>query len=101
MIAAAAAPSSADPVLPAFPAVPASQGLVHHEEPDAGPAALNVALSRFVRYAHDPIGSSVAHTCPMSTKSGVPGGCGMPRIFVAAMNSPASQNVTVGARLAI
>ncbi len=33
------------------------------------------------------------------TKSGVPGGWGIPRVRAAAMNSPASQNVTVGARV--
>ena len=63
------------------------------------PAALNVALIRLVRHAHSPTGSSVAQTWPISTKSGVPGGCGMPRIRIAAMNSPASQKVTVGARV--
>jgi hypothetical protein len=35
----------------------------------------------------------------MSTKRGVPGGCGMPSVFEAAINSPASQSVTVGARV--
>jgi len=35
----------------------------------------------------------------MSTNSGVPGGCGMPRMREVAMNSPASQNVTEGARV--
>ena len=34
---------------------------------------------------------------PSDTYSGVPGGCGMPNPFAAAMNSPASQKVTPGA----
>ena len=41
----------------------------------------------------------MAQTCAIITKSGVPGGCGIPRMRVAAMNSPASQNVTVGAKV--
>ncbi len=63
----------------------------------AAAAALKIAVRRLVRYANAPIGTSVPHTLPISTNSGVPGGCGMPRILAAAMNSPASQNVTVGA----
>ena len=37
---------------------------------------------------------------PRITKKGVPGGCGMPRMFETAMNSPQSQNETVGAIVA-
>ena len=41
--------------------------------------------------------SASDHVWPSSTNSGVPGGCGMPSTCAAAMNSPASQNVTPGA----
>ena len=41
--------------------------------------------------------SAFAHTLTSSTKSGVPGGCGIPSEWAAAMNSPASQKVTSGA----
>jgi hypothetical protein len=34
---------------------------------------------------------------PKITKNGVPGGCGTPRIWAQAMNSPQSQNERVGA----
>jgi hypothetical protein len=34
------------------------------------------------------------------TKSGLPGGCGMPRTLAAAMYSEVSQNAVVGARVA-
>jgi hypothetical protein len=37
------------------------------------------------------------HARPSATNSGVPGGCGMPIPYAAAMNSPASQKVTPGA----
>ena len=62
-------------------------------------AALKVALIKFVRYAKSPIGTTVAHTFASNVKSGVPGGWGIPRIRAVAMNSPASQSVTVGARV--
>src|ERR1051326_8205515 len=62
------------------------------------PAEANSALIRLVRKAYSPNGKSMPHTWPMRTKSGVPGGCGMPRVFIAAPNSPASQKVTEGAR---
>jgi hypothetical protein len=60
-------------------------------------AELSSALSRLVRKAYSPMGNSMAQTWAIMTKSGVPGGWGMPSVFAAAMNSPASQKVTVGA----
>ncbi len=50
-----------------------------------------------MRKAYSPTGKIIPQTWPMSTKSGVPGGWGMPSVFIAAMNSPASQKVTEGA----
>jgi hypothetical protein len=72
--------------------------VVRNQKP--APAALKVALSRLVRQAYSPTGISLAQTCARVTKNGVPGGWGMPRIFDAAISSPASQNVTDGARVA-
>ena len=59
--------------------------------------ALNVAAMRFVFAAVVSPGISMSHTRPSITNTGVPGGCGIPRMWAVAMNSPASQNVTVGA----
>ncbi len=56
-----------------------------------------MAESRFRRQAYSPKGKSIAQTWATITKSGVPGGCGTPNVFAAAMNSPASQKVTDGA----
>ena len=39
----------------------------------------------------------IENTRPSSTKSGLPGGCGMPSTFAAAMYSEVSQNAVVGA----
>ena len=50
------------------------------------------ALTRWATLAH---GTSVA-TRAISTYNGVPGGWGTPRILATAMNSPESQNGTVG-----
>ncbi len=44
------------------------------------------------------IGSD-AKAWPSSTKKGLPGGCGMPRTFTAAMYSPVSHIATEGARV--
>ena len=52
-------------------------------------------------YAYSPMGTTYAQALTMSVKSGVPGGCGIPRIFEVAMNYPASQKVTVGASVQI
>ena len=61
------------------------------------PAALRRALRKLVRAANSPTGTSIPHTWAIITYSGVPGGCGIPSTRAAAMNSPASQNVTPGA----
>jgi hypothetical protein len=55
---------------------------------------------RFVAVANGRKARSFAHALRSTTNSGVPGGCGIPRLCAAAMNSPASQNVTPGARVA-
>src|ERR1700674_3652445 len=39
---------------------------------------------------------SVANACPSSMKKGLPGGCGRPSTFVAAMYSPVSHIATDG-----
>ena len=65
---------------------------------DSWAAAGETARTYLERYPNaGPSGMIVAHTCAIITKSGVPGGWGMPRILEAAMNSPASQKVTDGA----
>ena len=57
------------------------------------------AASRFTRTATDrPNGdSSTIHTRASTTKSGFPGGCGIPRMYPVAMYSLVSQNAVVGA----
>src|SRR6478736_8380226 len=66
----------------------------------AAAVALPTAVKRFTRQTQLPTPMALAQTCDISTQRGVPGGCGIPRILEAARNSPASQSVTVGARLA-
>ena len=39
-------------------------------------------------------------TCAISTQSGVPGGCGIPKVRAAVTSSDASQNVRSGAAVA-
>src|SRR6266853_1026907 len=41
------------------------------------------------------------HVCASSTNSGLPGGCGTPSTYAAAMYSEVSQNCVVGARVAM
>ena len=64
-------------------------------------SAVLVADSRLVARAN-PIAppSTLDHTCAIATYNGVPGGCGMPSEWTAAISSPASQNVTLGASVA-
>ena len=64
------------------------------------PAAAEVkAASRFTRTATgSPSGDSrTIHTLASTTKSGFPGGCGIPRMYPVAMYSLVSQNAVVGA----
>jgi hypothetical protein len=63
----------------------------------AAAAALKMAVIKLVRHANSPAGTSCPKKLPSSTNNGVPGGWGIPRIRAAAMNSPASQKVTLGA----
>jgi hypothetical protein len=84
--------------------IPAREGrsascAVRNQKP--APAALKVALRRLVRQAYSPTGIIPAQTWARVTKNGVPGGWGIPRIFDAAISSPASQKVTDGARVAM
>src|SRR5690242_8671264 len=59
--------------------------------------AVQKAEKRLVATAN---GTRRAQTFSRKTYSGVPGGCGIPSECAAAMNSPASQKVTSGARVA-
>src|SRR5215204_4086130 len=61
--------------------------------------ALHTAASRLTRYATPPNGSREA-TRPSSTKSGLPGGCGIPSVYAAVMYSLASHIAVVGASVA-
>ncbi len=63
-------------------------------------AAVHTPEKRFVAVANGRNPSRCAHALSSAMNSGVPGGCGMPSVFAAAMNSPASQNVTLGASVA-
>src|SRR4051812_22454113 len=73
--------------------------VARHTSRPVSPAATAVATAenRFVATAYGRKNQSFAQTFSTRMKSGVPGGCGMPSERVAAMNSPASQNVTSGA----
>src|SRR3954471_14246368 len=62
----------------------------------AADAALHTAASALIRSATDPAGTSDA-TRPRRTKRGLPGGCGIPRVYAAVMYSLASHIAVVGA----
>jgi hypothetical protein len=62
----------------------------------AAEAALHTAARALIRSATDPAGTSDA-TRPSSTKSGLPGGCGIPSVYAAVMYSLASHIAVVGA----
>src|SRR5204863_8383701 len=66
---------------------------------DHGPAAIALvaAASRLMRMAYPPASGSSHHVWDISTNSGLPGGCGMPSTYAAAMYSDLSQNCAVGA----
>jgi hypothetical protein len=71
-----------------------AQGPVHDEEEPAGSGGANSA-----RDWSAPCTRRRVRACPRragSSRRAVPGGCGMPRVRAAAMNSPASQKVAVG-----
>lgn len=51
----------------------------------------------FVLWAMFSKGARRMNSLARITKNGVPGGCGLPRIFAAAMNSPQSQKERVAA----
>ncbi len=53
--------------------------------------------SRFTRKAGSAAVGSRLAIRPIRMNSGLPGGCGTPRMYEVAMNSPQSQNETVGA----
>ena len=67
----------------------------------AAEAALVNAAKRLIRLAYSPASGSNPQVCARITKSGFPGGCGMPSTFAAAMYSEVSQNAVVGARVAM
>src|SRR5688500_324460 len=66
----------------------------------AAVTALVAAAKRLIRTAYDAASGSSPQTCAISVKSGLPGGCGIPSTFAAAMYSDVSQNAVVGASVA-
>src|SRR5260221_9301827 len=61
--------------------------------------ALVAAANRLMRCAYPAAQGIRPHTCAARTKNGLPGGCGMPSVYAAAMYSDVSQNCVVGARV--
>ena len=59
--------------------------------------ALVTPASRLMRIAYPAASGSSPQTCAMIVNSGLPGGCGMPSTYAAAMYSDVSQNCVVGA----
>src|SRR3989442_2373727 len=59
--------------------------------------ALVTAASRLMRMAYPAASGSSPHVWAISTNRGLPGGCGMPSTYAAAMYSDVSQNCVVGA----
>src|SRR2546428_249462 len=59
--------------------------------------ALVTAASKLIRIAYPAASGSKPQTCARIVNSGLPGGCGMPSTYAAAMYSEASQNCVVGA----
>src|SRR6266702_3544190 len=62
--------------------------------------ALVTAASRLIRSAYPAASGSSPQAWAMMTNSGLPGGCGMPSTYAAAMYSEVSQNCVVGASVA-
>ena len=84
-------------------AIPATGQPVHRARSQATIAPALVAHSaenRFTIGATGAHGTRCVHALAARTNSGVPGGCGMPSVWIAARNSPASQKVTDGASVA-
>lgn len=67
----------------------------HAKQLDA--AAVDAAEARFAAYANGRKESNDVQARTPKMKSGVPGGCGIPRLYAVARNSPLSHSVTVGA----
>src|SRR5216110_1216617 len=63
--------------------------------------ALVTAARRLIRIAYPAASGSRPQTCARIVNSGLPGGCGMPSTYAAAMYSEVSQNCVVGARVAM
>src|SRR5690606_15774508 len=61
------------------------------------PAADVTAAKRLIRLAYSAASGISPQTCAMRVNSGLPGGCGIPSTFAAAMYSEVSQNAVVGA----
>ena len=61
--------------------------------------ALQTAASRLMRIATVGAIGRIAKTRPMRTKSGLPGGCGRPRVYAAVMYSLVSHIAVDGARV--
>ena len=59
--------------------------------------ALVTAARRLIRIAYPAASGSRPQTCARIVNSGLPGGCGMPSTYAAAMYSEVSQNCVVGA----
>ena len=62
--------------------------------------ALVVAASRLTRMANPAASGRRPQTCAIIVNSGLPGGCGIPSTYAAAMYSDVSQNWVVGASVA-
>src|SRR6267378_5568678 len=71
------------------------RSLTRNQHPAA--IALVTAASRLIRMAYPAASGSRPHTWAISTNRGLPGGCGMPSAYAAAMYSDVSQNWVVGA----
>ena len=60
-------------------------------------AALIIGEKILIRNAISLLIGKRLKSFPISRNNGLPGGCGTPRIYDVAINSPVSQNDTVGA----
>ena len=76
--------------------MPRSQRSATRNQSAAAPA-LVTAANRLIRAAYDSASGSSPNVWARMTKSGLPGGCGMPRTLAAAMYSEVSQKAVVGA----
>src|SRR5256712_14052187 len=71
------------------------RSLTRNQHPAA--IALVTPASRLIRIAYPAASGNKPQAWAMSTDSGLPGGCGMPGTYAAAMYSDVSQNCVVGA----